>query len=234
MINVAGGGRIPLLEVMRTLQTIFLTEVEPTFGPPRDGDVPIPRPISTKLASCSATSRARRSKTGCAGPWPGISSLSAPAWVAAESLADRRPPPVAAQPRLEAFGRRRRHFTLVVSSERLSLSVDLERKSSSSHHFHELAIDLRDWTQIWPALCLIIPRTGPAHRTCRPHDCHRDRPVCPRRPTRVASSIRGEPNARRGRRSPAGTWRAHAEAVCASAVALVLLLSGPSRDRSPT
>jgi len=39
IINVAGGGRVSLLEVIRTLQVIFGTAVEPTFGPPRDGDV---------------------------------------------------------------------------------------------------------------------------------------------------------------------------------------------------
>jgi nucleoside-diphosphate-sugar epimerase len=39
VINVAGGGRISLLEVLRTLQTILRTQIEPTFGPPREGDV---------------------------------------------------------------------------------------------------------------------------------------------------------------------------------------------------
>ncbi len=39
MINVAGGGRISLLEVLRTLQTILRKQVEPTFGPTREGDV---------------------------------------------------------------------------------------------------------------------------------------------------------------------------------------------------
>ena len=39
VINVAGGGRISLLEVLRVLQDILQTNVEPTFGPPREGDV---------------------------------------------------------------------------------------------------------------------------------------------------------------------------------------------------
>ena len=39
VINVAGGGRISLLEVLRTLQNILRVHVEPTFGPPREGDV---------------------------------------------------------------------------------------------------------------------------------------------------------------------------------------------------
>jgi nucleoside-diphosphate-sugar epimerase len=39
VINVACGGRISLLEVLRTLQTILRTQIEPTFGPPREGDV---------------------------------------------------------------------------------------------------------------------------------------------------------------------------------------------------
>ena len=39
VINVAGGGRISLLEVLRTLQSILRAHVEPTFGPPREGDV---------------------------------------------------------------------------------------------------------------------------------------------------------------------------------------------------
>jgi UDP-N-acetylglucosamine/UDP-N-acetyl-alpha-D-glucosaminouronate 4-epimerase len=39
VINVAGGGRISLLEVLRTLQTILGKQVDPTFGPPREGDV---------------------------------------------------------------------------------------------------------------------------------------------------------------------------------------------------
>jgi nucleoside-diphosphate-sugar epimerase len=39
VINVAGGGRISLLEVLRTLQNILRAHVEPTFGPPREGDV---------------------------------------------------------------------------------------------------------------------------------------------------------------------------------------------------
>jgi UDP-N-acetylglucosamine/UDP-N-acetyl-alpha-D-glucosaminouronate 4-epimerase len=39
VINVAGGGRISLLEVLRTLQNILKSHVEPTFDPPREGDV---------------------------------------------------------------------------------------------------------------------------------------------------------------------------------------------------
>jgi nucleoside-diphosphate-sugar epimerase len=39
VINVAGGGRISLLEVLRTLQNILRKEVAPAFGPPREGDV---------------------------------------------------------------------------------------------------------------------------------------------------------------------------------------------------
>jgi nucleoside-diphosphate-sugar epimerase len=39
VINVAGGGRVSLLEVLRVLQTLLGTSVEPTFGPPREGDV---------------------------------------------------------------------------------------------------------------------------------------------------------------------------------------------------
>ena len=39
VINVAGGGRISLLELVRNLQMIFQTSVEPTFGPARTGDV---------------------------------------------------------------------------------------------------------------------------------------------------------------------------------------------------
>jgi nucleoside-diphosphate-sugar epimerase len=39
VINVAGGGRISLLEVLRTLQNILRKEVAPVFGPPREGDV---------------------------------------------------------------------------------------------------------------------------------------------------------------------------------------------------
>lgn len=39
VINVAVGGRISLLELVRTLQGILKTSVEPTFGPEREGDV---------------------------------------------------------------------------------------------------------------------------------------------------------------------------------------------------
>ena len=39
VINVAAGGRISLLELIRTLQSILKTDVEPLFGPPREGDV---------------------------------------------------------------------------------------------------------------------------------------------------------------------------------------------------
>ena len=39
IINVAVGGRISLLEVIRTLQNIFKTDVEPVFGPAREGDI---------------------------------------------------------------------------------------------------------------------------------------------------------------------------------------------------
>jgi nucleoside-diphosphate-sugar epimerase len=39
VINVAGGGRISLLEVLRVLQSILRKETTPTFGPPREGDV---------------------------------------------------------------------------------------------------------------------------------------------------------------------------------------------------
>jgi nucleoside-diphosphate-sugar epimerase len=38
-INVATGGRVSLLELARALQLITGTEITPTFGPPRDGDV---------------------------------------------------------------------------------------------------------------------------------------------------------------------------------------------------
>ena len=39
VINVALGGRISLLELLRCLQTILGGDVEPVFGPPRAGDV---------------------------------------------------------------------------------------------------------------------------------------------------------------------------------------------------
>jgi UDP-glucose 4-epimerase len=39
VINVATGGRISLLELSRALQTIVGTNITPTFGPVRDGDV---------------------------------------------------------------------------------------------------------------------------------------------------------------------------------------------------
>lgn len=40
IINVAAGGRISLLDLIRTLQTILgVPQVTPTFGPPREGDV---------------------------------------------------------------------------------------------------------------------------------------------------------------------------------------------------
>jgi UDP-N-acetylglucosamine/UDP-N-acetyl-alpha-D-glucosaminouronate 4-epimerase len=39
VINVAGGGRISLLELVRTLQTVLQTDVGPQLGPPREGDV---------------------------------------------------------------------------------------------------------------------------------------------------------------------------------------------------
>jgi nucleoside-diphosphate-sugar epimerase len=38
-LNVAAGGRISLLDLVRTLQRILGSRVEPTFGPPREGDV---------------------------------------------------------------------------------------------------------------------------------------------------------------------------------------------------
>lgn len=39
VFNVAVGGRISLLELYGTLQRIFDVEIEPVFGPPREGDV---------------------------------------------------------------------------------------------------------------------------------------------------------------------------------------------------
>lgn len=39
VINLAVGGRISLLELVRTLQGIFKTNLEPTFRPAREGDV---------------------------------------------------------------------------------------------------------------------------------------------------------------------------------------------------
>jgi UDP-glucose 4-epimerase len=39
VINVAVGGRISLLDLIRTLQDIMKQKAEPTFGPPREGDV---------------------------------------------------------------------------------------------------------------------------------------------------------------------------------------------------
>ena len=39
VINVAAGGRISLLELIRSLQRILGTDVSPTFGPTREGDV---------------------------------------------------------------------------------------------------------------------------------------------------------------------------------------------------
>jgi nucleoside-diphosphate-sugar epimerase len=39
VINVACGGRISLLDLIRTLQGILKQKAEPTFGPPREGDV---------------------------------------------------------------------------------------------------------------------------------------------------------------------------------------------------
>jgi nucleoside-diphosphate-sugar epimerase len=39
IINVAVGGRVSLLELIRTIQVILKTNIEPTFGPPREGDI---------------------------------------------------------------------------------------------------------------------------------------------------------------------------------------------------
>jgi nucleoside-diphosphate-sugar epimerase len=39
VINVAAGGRISLLDLVRTLQSIMHQTAEPIFGPPREGDV---------------------------------------------------------------------------------------------------------------------------------------------------------------------------------------------------
>ena len=39
VINLAPGGRVSLLELVRTLQEILASDVEPVFGPPREGDV---------------------------------------------------------------------------------------------------------------------------------------------------------------------------------------------------
>ena len=39
VINVAAGGRVSLLELVHALQLIVETEVAPTMGPPREGDV---------------------------------------------------------------------------------------------------------------------------------------------------------------------------------------------------
>src|SRR5262249_29860819 len=39
VINVAAGGRVSLLEVIRALQVIFRSSLEPSFGPTREGDV---------------------------------------------------------------------------------------------------------------------------------------------------------------------------------------------------
>ena len=39
VINVASGGRTSLLELVRALQVIFCKEIQPTFQPPREGDV---------------------------------------------------------------------------------------------------------------------------------------------------------------------------------------------------
>ena len=39
VMNVAGGGRISLLDLVETLQRILGTSIEPTFGPSREGDV---------------------------------------------------------------------------------------------------------------------------------------------------------------------------------------------------
>ncbi len=39
VINVATGGRISLIELVRAINVILGTNIEPTFGPPREGDV---------------------------------------------------------------------------------------------------------------------------------------------------------------------------------------------------
>lgn len=39
IINVSAGGRLSLLDLIRTLQEILKQTAEPTFGPPREGDV---------------------------------------------------------------------------------------------------------------------------------------------------------------------------------------------------
>jgi len=39
VINVANGGRVTLLELLRALKAILCSEVEPIFAPPREGDV---------------------------------------------------------------------------------------------------------------------------------------------------------------------------------------------------
>lgn len=39
VVNLAGGGRVTLLEVLSTLESIVGRRIEPVFGPPREGDV---------------------------------------------------------------------------------------------------------------------------------------------------------------------------------------------------
>ena len=69
VINLAGGGRISLLELVRNLQIILQELVEPTFGPTREpATCETHRPTSTRRASSwDSTRRAVRRGTAAHG-----------------------------------------------------------------------------------------------------------------------------------------------------------------------
>ena len=69
VINVACGGRISLNELLRVMNTIVGTDIEPIYKEARAGDVRTCRPTSPKPERFSATRRSSGSRTGCAIRW---------------------------------------------------------------------------------------------------------------------------------------------------------------------
>jgi hypothetical protein len=70
---VAVGGRISLLELIRTLQVILKTDVAPVLGPAREGDIRDSQADITKAVSFWDLRRWCRSTKACARPSSGSS-----------------------------------------------------------------------------------------------------------------------------------------------------------------
>ena len=184
VINVAGGGRISLLEVLRTLQSILRTARSSRRSARRArATCATRRPTSTRRGSCSATSRGCRSKTDCGRPWSGTRAAAARSVEAPGPLASAHFVSLSVDPRLPLSPAPRlsaptpsRHFELVTIER---FSPGLRRAAVTAASRCDLRLRPSPPKPGRPFASEGRREQAGGRRKCRLHHCRRARSVLP-------------------------------------------------------